>query len=161
MLVKHTIPPVYDENSQVLTLGTIPSPKSREYGFFYGHPRNRFWRLIEAVTGDIAGDTPDSRSMFLKRNKIALWDVLSQCEIEGAADSTIKNARPNNIKRITSSAPIKAVFTTGEQAYKLYNKFCRDVTGFDAIKLPSPSPANCAMSFERLLDEYRIISDYL
>lgn len=161
MLVKHTIAPVYDENSRVLILGTIPSPKSRQSGFYYGHPHNRFWPLMEAVLGKDAGKTPTERICFLIGSKIALWDVLAECEIVGAADSSIKNGVPNDINKIISQAEIKAIFTTGNEAYRLYNRLCLEITKFDAIKLPSPSPANCAMNFERLLSEYKQIAGYL
>lgn len=155
--VTHEIEPVFDSNSKILILGTIPSPKSREFGFYYGHPQNRFWKVVSSV---LSVDTPESissKANMLLNHNIALWDVLSSCDIAGAADSSIKNAELNDFSRIYSIADIQAVFATGQTAGKLYKK----LTGKDSIVLPSTSPANCAMSLEKLIKAYSVILDYL
>lgn len=159
--IVHTIEPVFDENSRVLILGTFPSPKSRKEMFFYGNPRNRFWSVISAVFGEELPKTTDERRAFLKRNKIALWDTVYECDIHGAADSSIKNVIPTELKKITSIANIRAVFTTGGTANKYYVKYHENDIGIKAICLPSTSPANAKWSESALIDEYKIIKQFI
>ena len=155
--IYHTIPPVFDANSRILILGTMPSPRSRAEGFFYGHPQNRFWRVLSAVLEEpLPVSVAEKKAMLLRRG-IALWDVLASCEITGASDSSIRNPVLNDFAPIFSNADIKAVFTTGKTAAKLYQR----LSGETCIPLPSPSPANCAISFEALTEAYRVILPYL
>ena len=156
------IPPVFDEHSSVLILGTMPSPKSREAGFYYAHPQNRFWRVLAAVLGEPFPPTAEERRSLALRRGVALWDVLEQCDIEGAADSAIKNPVPNDLDFVISQTKIKTVFTTGKKAYSLYNRFCRKSTGLDALSLPSTSPANCRhYTYEDILREYSVLLAYI
>lgn len=157
----HAFDPVFDCKSRVLVLGTMPSPKSRELGFYYSHPRNRFWPVLAKIFGENIPQTPEEKADFCLRHKIALWDVLRECDIEGASDSSIKNAVPNDISVILNSADIKAVFTTGTTAAKLYKKFIEPETKFPAIALPSTSPANAKVKFEELAEKYKMILEYL
>ena len=160
--VIHPIPPLYNKHSRVFLLGSMPSGASRAAGFFYAHPRNRFWRVIPAVFSEtLPDDTTDSRKQFALAHQIALWDVLHSCEIDGAADSSIRNPIPNDLNIILENADIQAIFTTGRKAYELYQRLCLPVTGRPAICLPSTSPANCAISFDRLVSAYRQIVSYL
>lgn len=157
MMLYHSIPPVFDGNSRVLMLGSFPSPKSREAGFFYGHPQNRFWKVLSAVLERAEPVTvAEKRDMLLSRG-IALWDVLSSCEIVGASDATIRSASVNDFSKIYDVADIRAVFATGQTAAKLYRK----LTGKPITALPSTSPANCARSLDDLIEEYRVILKYL
>lgn len=152
--IVHEIEPVFDERSRVLLLGTMPSPKSREAGFFYGHPHNRFWRVLAALFDEPAPRTvADKRDMLLRR-RIALWDVLESCDIEGASDASIRNARPNDLARILDAAPIAAVFATGTKAGELYRKLCEPALGMPCITLPSTSPANAKMRLDDLVRAY-------
>lgn len=157
----HSIPPVYDENSRVLILGTMPSPKSRRVNFFYGNPQNRFWRVLAAVRGEELPCSSEEKTSFLLNNRIALWDTLSSCDIAGAADSSIKNAVPNDLSLILDKADIKMIFTTGKTAYRYYCRYQLEKTGIEAVCLPSPSPANAKMSLEKLIEEYSVINRYL
>lgn len=157
----HTIAPIYNENSRILILGTMPSPKSREVNFYYGHPQNRFWRVITAVRGEEVPQTVEQKTQFLLRNGIALWDTLSSCDITGAADSSIKNAQPNDLSGILGTADIHMIFTTGKTAYKYYCAYQRDKTGIDAVCLPSTSPANARIKLDELIEEYKIINRYI
>lgn len=159
--IEHGIPPVFNAESRVLILGTMPSPKSRENGFYYMHPQNRFWRVISAVLGEPLPKTNEERASLLLKNKIALWDTLAQCDIIGASDSSVKNAIPNDLSTITDAADIKAIFTTGKTAYKYYCRFQQESTGIEAICLPSTSPANARFGLDALIDEYKIIKNYL
>lgn len=159
--IKHGIPPVFNAESRVLILGTMPSPKSRENGFYYMHPQNRFWRVISTVLGEPLPTTNGERASLLLKNKIALWDTLAQCDIIGASDSSVKNAIPNDLSTITDAADIKAIFTTGKTAYKYYCRFQQEKTGIEAICLPSTSPANARFGLDALIDEYKIIKNYL
>ena len=129
--ITHAFDPVFDSESRILILGTMPSPKSRELGFYYSHPRNRFWPVLAKIFGENVPETPEERKNFALRHKIALWDVLKECDIEGASDSSIKNAVPNDISVILNSTEIKAVFTTGATAAKLYKKFIEPETKID------------------------------
>ena len=151
----HPIEPVYDNNSKILILGSFPSVKSREQGFFYGHPQNRFWKVIAGVFECNTPITIDEKKHFLIENNIAVWDVIHSCEIEGSADSSIKNAVPNNISEIINKSSIKAIFTNGKTADKLYKKYIQKETGISAICLPSTSPANAAWRLERLVDKWK------
>ncbi len=159
--IEHTLLPVYDENSKILVLGTMPSPKSREFGFYYSHPQNRFWRVVSDLYGQALPVTNAEKTEFLLRNRIALWDVLKSCEIEGADDSSIRNPVPNNIAGLISQTGIQTVFTTGAKASALYRRFCRKDTHIEAIALPSTSPANCRhYDYERLKEAYSILLNY-
>ena len=159
--INHVFDPVFDSESRILVLGTMPSPKSRELGFYYSHPRNRFWPVLAEIFGEEIPKTPEEKTDFCLRHKIALWDVLKECDIEGASDSSIKNAVPNDISIILNSADIKAVFATGTTAAKLHKKFIEPETNIPAIALPSTSPANAKVKFEELCEEYKIILEYL
>lgn len=154
--VTHNFPPVYDKNSTVLILGTMPSPKSRAAGFYYMHPQNRFWRTLSAILGEPFFQSIEERRQMCLRRGIALWDVLAECEISGASDSSIKNAVPNDIRGLFAECPINAVFTTGKKAHELYGKFFPDL--MNDVCLPSPSPANRAVSDSELIKAYRIIN---
>ena len=158
MLLTHPIPPVWAADSRILILGSFPSVKSREAGFFYGHPQNRFWRVTAAVFGEACPETIPERRAFLLRRRIALWDVIASCEIVGSSDSKIRNARVNDLREILSGAPIERIFVNGRTAERLYRKYDEPVTGRPAICLPSTSPANAAWSLERLTDAWRIIA---
>ena len=160
-LVTHEFDSFFDKDSRVLILGTMPSPKSRENGFYYMHPQNRFWRVISAVLGEPLPKTNEERASLLLKNGIALWDTLAQCDIIGASDCSVKNAVPNDISVITDTADIKAIFTTGKAAYKYYCRFQQESTGIEAICLPSTSPANARFGLEALIDEYKIIKSCL
>lgn len=153
----HNIDPVFDSRSETLILGSFPSVKSREQRFFYGHPQNRFWRVLAAVFGERVPDTIPEKKDFLLRNGIAVWDVIKSCDIIGSGDSTIKNAVPNDISIILSNAPIRSIFCNGGASYRLYKKFLEKETGIEAQKLPSTSPANAGYSLERLISEWQVI----
>ena len=141
--VIHPWKPIIDDKSKVLILGSIPSPKSRENGFYYGHPQNIFWSTIEQVVGDnIPENNPKAKTEFLLKNHIAIWDVLYSCEISGASDQSIINPVPNKFKPLLEKSNITAIFTTGKKATELFNKLCSFEAGMQAIYLPSTSPAN-------------------
>lgn len=160
-MIKHPIPPVWDKNSKILILGSFPSVKSREYGFFYGHPQNRFWRVLSEITGDHISADISNKKDFLLSHGIALWDVIAECDINGSADSTIRNAVPNDITPILDGADIGAIFVNGRTSAGLYLKYTEPVTGRSAIYLPSTSPANAAWSLQRLCSEWKAILPYL
>ena len=158
----HTIPPTFDCCSRVLVLGSFPSPKSREYGFNYGHPQNRFWRVLASLADEDVPMTVDERKDFCLRHGIALWDVVGECDIVGASDTSIRNARPNDLSLITRSAPIEAVFCTGSKAHELYRRLgCEQMCGMAAVRLPSTSPANAACGMDRLVEAYRQVFEHL
>ena len=127
--IEHGIAPVFDGRSEVLVLGTMPSPASREAAFFYGHPQNRFWRVLAALFDEPVPVTNGERTDLLLRHHIALWDVLASCDIRGASDASIANARPNDLGRILSAAPIRRVFCTGATSARLYGKLCEPEIG--------------------------------
>ena len=155
--VTHEFPALFDANSEVLLLGSIPSPKSREVGFYYGHPQNRFWKVLATVLGETIPETIPQKKAMLKRHHIALWDVLDSCSIIGASDTSIEDVVPNDIATLLAKTKIKHIFCTGATAHKLYEKYCEKATGIKAVKLPSTSPANCAVKFEKLVEAYREI----
>ena len=152
--ITHTLNPIYNSNSKVLILGTMPSPKSRNMGFYYAHPQNRFWKTIAEVFKTETPTTIEEKTALLYTNGIAIWDVLASCNISGADDNSIKNPEPNNFTEIFATASIKAVFTTGKKATELFKKHCEAKYGFAPIYLPSTSPANCKMSQQELTSAY-------
>ena len=156
-MIKHPIPPLYDENSRILILGSFPSVKSRETAFFYGHPQNRFWRVLAAVFDCDVPKTVEQKKKLVLDNGLALWDVIGECDVQGSADSTIKNAVPNDLSVILDNADIKMIFANGRTAAKYYNKYTKPITGIDIECLPSTSPANAAWSFERLAESWNKI----
>ncbi len=158
-LIIHPIKPVYDTSSAILILGSFPSVKSREDMFFYAHPQNRFWKVIATVFGCDVPDTLEEKKELLLSEHVALWDVIGSCDIEGSADSTIKNVFVNDISIILKNADIKQIYVNGKTAEKYYNKYLRDLTGRDAICLPSTSPANAAYSMEKLVMHWSIIRE--
>lgn len=151
----HNIPPVYDKYSSVLILGSFPSVKSREGRFFYNHPQNRFWKVISAVCGEECPITIEEKKRLLLKNNIALWDVVQSCTIVGSSDSSIKDVVPNPLDRIVGQSKVTRIFTNGGTAYSLYCRYCENMTGIKAVKLPSTSPANAAFSLERLIDIWK------
>ena len=159
--IQHEIEPVYDGNSQILILGSFPSVKSREGQFFYGHPQNRFWRVLAALLSESVPQTVDEKKRLLLAHRIAVWDVIDSCEIIGSSDSSIRNVIPADLTRITKSAPIRRVFTNGGTADKLYRTYCLPQTQMPAVRLPSTSPANAAWSLDRLIPEWKQILDFL
>lgn len=157
----HPIPPLYDEQSRILILGSFPSVKSREAQFFYGHPQNRFWKVVSAVLDwPLPQTIPEKRAM-LHANHIALWDVIASCDIEGSSDSSIKNAVPNDLTPILQTADIRQIYCNGATSHRLYQKYIAPVTGRDAVKLPSTSPANAAWQLERLRAEWKQIVEVM
>lgn len=158
-MITHPIAPVYNENSRVLILGSFPSVKSREAMFFYGHPQNRFWRVLAAVFEQPTPQTIAAKRHFLLTCGIAVWDVIAQCEITGSSDSSIKNVAANDLRPILAAAPIEHIFVNGRTAQRYYDRYIRDTIGRPAICLPSTSPANAAWSLERLIEAWRIIRD--
>lgn len=161
MKVYHTLEPIYNSESKVLILGTMPSIKSREIGFYYMHPNNRFWGTLEKVYDEKIGNSIEDKKYFILKHKIALFDVLKSCDIDSSSDSSIKKPIPNNINKILKETNIKVIFTTGKKAYELYNKYLLPKTKIEAICLPSTSPANCKKGIEEILyKEYNKIKEY-
>jgi len=159
--VIHPLQPIFNADSKVLILGTMPSPVSRQQSFYYAHPQNRFWRVMFEILERPYSTEREDRIKLCLDSGIALWDVLQSCSIEGASDSSIKNAVPNDLSVILRTADIKAVFTTGQTAGRLYQKLCFPQTGITAHILPSPSGANCAVKTETLISRYSEILRYL
>ncbi len=160
--IAHPLDPVFDARSRVLVLGTMPSPRSREEGFYYGHPRNRFWKVLGALFGEPEPLGIEMRRAFLLAHRIALWDVLASCTIEGASDASIADPVPNDLRRVGSTAPIEAVFTTGTKASELYRRLCAGMLpSARHVPLPSTSPANARMRLDDLVQAYRPIRDEL
>ena len=160
--VIHPLAPVFDERSRVLILGTMPSPKSRETGFYYGHPQNRFWRVMAELLDEPFPASREERLALALRRHFALWDVLASCVIRGADDGSIREPEANDLSAVLSAAPIEAIFTTGTKAAALYRKLCLPKTGVEAIALPTTSAANCRFySYEQLVKAYAAVKEYL
>ena len=153
--VFHPIEPLYDKNSKILILGSFPSQKSREQGFFYGHPQNRFWKVLAAVYNEKLPESTDEKKVFLLKNHIAVWDVIKSCDIEGSSDSSIKNVVPNNLSELLNQAQIKNIYVNGKKAEQLYKKYIEKTINKKAICLPSTSPANAAWTLEKLIDAWK------
>lgn len=150
--ISHMFLPVYDENSEVLILGSFPSVKSREQGFYYGHPQNRFWKVLATVYECEVPQTVAEKKSMLLSNHIAIWDVIDSCDIIGSSDSSIKNVVPADIVGILSKTKITRIFANGKTAGNLYKKLSEETTGLPSVILPSTSPANAACSLEKLVE---------
>lgn len=159
--IVHTFEPVFNKQSRVLVLGSLPSVKSREQGFYYGHAQNRFWKVIAALMQKPLPETTGQKKQLLLESRIAVWDVVQECDIIGSSDASIRNVTPTDLKRILDSCDIRAVFANGAAAARLYEKFQKPLTKRDVITLPSTSPANAAWSLERLLDRWSALLEYL
>lgn len=156
-MVLHNIPPLYGEKSETLILGSFPSVKSREAEFFYGHPQNRFWRVLAGVFSAPVPETVEQKKKLVLENRIALWDVIAECEITGSADTSIKNVKPNDIAGIIEKTAISRIFVNGKTAEKYYIRYIEKTVGQKAVCLPSTSPANAAWSLERLINAWQVI----
>lgn len=164
MRIIHPIPPFYHEDSRVLILGSFPSVKSRESGFFYGHPQNRFWRLMTLLLEGAEAAVPqtvEDKADFLLRHKIACWDSIHACEITGSSDASIKDVEPNDFTEILQTADIRHIYTNGKKSHEIYRRYCLSQTGREDICLPSTSPANAAWTLEKLADAWRCVAEDL
>lgn len=151
----HPIPPLYSKNSEILILGSFPSVKSRENEFFYAHPQNRFWKVLSAVFNSPLPKNTDEKKELVLKNKLALFDVIKQCDIKGSGDSTIKNVIPNDLSPILDDSDIKRIILNGKTAEKYYKKYLSPIINIDYVTLPSTSPANAAYSLDRLIEEWK------
>ena len=157
--ITHPFPALYDQHSRILILGSFPSVKSQEQQFFYGHPQNRFWKVIAAVLGcDTPQSIPEKKAMLLAQG-VALWDSIARCSIEGSADASIADVVPNDLTQIFASAPIRQVFCNGKKSFEMYEKYILPVTGITATCLPSTSPANAQWSLERLTCAWAVLRE--
>ena len=154
--ITHPFPPLYDKDSRILILGSFPSVKSREQMFFYGHPQNRFWKVLSAVLKEEVPQTIEEKAAMLHKHHIALWDVIFSCDIKGSSDSSIRNARPTDLSAILTGSKIERVFCNGSTSAKLYARYQEKTLGIPAVCLPSTSPANAAWSLERLTEVWSV-----
>lgn len=167
--ITHPFPSFHDEKSTILILGSFPSVKSREQMFFYGHPQNRFWKVLAGVfdenfyaeenrlfaQSDIyVPQTIPEKKVFLAEHHLALWDVIAACDISGSADASIRNVVPNDLSEIIDNSPIEKIIVNGRTAEKYYKKYTEKIIGYRAICLPSTSPANAAWSVDKLIEEW-------
>ena len=153
----HPFPPLFNEESKILILGSFPSVKSRKNQFYYGHPQNRFWKVIAAIFGTDIPTSIDEKKALILSNHLALWDVIAECEIVGSSDSSIRNVRANDLTVILEHSKVEQIFTNGKTAEKHYIKYIEPQTNIKATVLPSTSPANAAWSLERLIEEWRSV----
>ncbi|MBQ7541298.1 MAG: DNA-deoxyinosine glycosylase [Clostridia bacterium] len=155
--VAHPFAPVFDRSSRVLVLGSLPSVRSRENKFYYGHPQNRFWRVLAAVFSQSVPQTVEEKTALLLLHGVALWDVVARCDIAGSSDSSIRNAEPTDLRGILESSPIERIFANGGTAAKLYDRLQKPLTGIPIETLPSTSPANAAWTLPRLCEAWSVI----
>lgn len=156
-MILHNIPPLYNNKSETLILGSFPSVKSREAEFFYGHPQNRFWRVLAGVFSCAVPETVEQKKRLVLENRLALWDVIAECEINGSADTSIKNVKPNDISEIIKNSAVSRIFVNGRTAEKYYIRYIEKSVGFKAVCLPSTSPANAAWPLDKLITAWSII----
>lgn len=157
--ISHTFAPIYNEKSRILILGSFPSVKSRENQFYYGHPQNRFWKVVAGVLGVKVPETIEEKKNMLLDHGIAVWDVIESCTIHGSSDSSIKDVVVNDFSEILEHSAVERIYVNGGKAYELYEKYARKKTGIPAIKLPSTSPANAAWKVERLMEAWKCIKE--
>lgn len=156
-MIKQSFEPIFDMNSKILILGSLPSVKSREEGFYYGHPRNRFWLVLSSIYNLEVPKTIDEKIKILINNNIALWDVIESCDIIGSSDSSIKNVVPADLSKILSNSNIQNIYANGKTARMLYKKYCEENTDKEIIELPSTSPANARYTLDKLVETWKAI----
>ena len=154
MRIDHPIPPLYGPDSEKLILGSFPSVKSREARFFYGHPQNRFWKILAALCGEDVPKSIEEKTRLVLDHGFALWDVIASCEIVGSSDSSITNAVANDLRPILDGSRVTQIFCNGTTSYRLYGRYIQPMTGIEAVYLPSSSPANAAWSLDRLIETW-------
>lgn len=157
--LEHTFDPIYDKDSKILILGSFPSVKSRENNFYYGHPQNRYWKVLANILEVEVPETPEEKTEMLLKNNIAIWDVIHSCSIIGSSDTSIKDVVVNDFSEILANSQVKTIYVNGGKAYELYHKYAEKNTGIKAIKLPSTSPANAAWNLERLCGVWNQIKE--
>ena len=155
--IVHSVEPVYDKASEILILGTLPSVKSRENNFYYGHKQNRFWKVLATLLKEPVPETIEEKKAMLLAHRIALWDVIQSCDIKGSSDSSIKNVQPTDIGMILEKTNVTQIYANGNKAGQLYKRYQFPVTGIEATVLPSTSPANAAWSLARLCEAWKTI----
>lgn len=155
--ISHTFEPIYNKDSKILILGSFPSVKSRENNFYYGHPQNRFWKVIAKITNSQEPITIEEKKKMLLDNHIAIWDVIASCSIQGSSDSSIKDVVVNDFRDILQNSSVHTIYVNGNKAYELYHRYAEEQTGMKAVKLPSTSPANAAWSVDRLCEAWKQI----
>ncbi len=155
--IKHTFEPIFNKDSKILILGSLPSVKSREEGFYYGHPQNRFWSVLSSIYNLEIPKTIDEKIKMLINNNIAIWDVIESCDIIGSSDSSIKNVIPADLSKILNNSNIQNIYANGKTASKLYKKYSEKNTGIKIIELPSTSPANATYTLDRLIEVWKVI----
>lgn len=158
--ITHPLRPLFQADSKILILGSFPSVKTREYGFFYGHPQNRFWPLLERIFAVKLSTEIEERRTFLLQHNLAVYDVIYRCDIIGSGDASIQNVIPSDLSPVFKNADIKQVFCNGGTAYRYYQKYQERRTGFKAIQLPSTSPANARYSIEDLYRQWKTIREF-
>ena len=157
--IVHPIPPLYSDNSAKLILGSFPSIKSREAMFFYGHPQNRFWKLLAMLFDEELPATVEEKKKLILSHDLALWDSIRSCTITGSSDSSVKDVVPNDLSVILNNSLVTRIFCNGALSHKMYMKYIYPQTQIEAVKLPSTSPANAAYSIERLYEQWQILLD--
>lgn len=155
--IKHTFDPIFNEDSKILILGSLPSVKSREEGFYYGHPQNRFWSVLSSIYNTELPRTIDDKINLLLKNNIAVWDVIDSCDIIGSSDSSIKNVTPADLGEILNNCHIQNIYANGKMACRLYKKYSEKNTGIKIIELPSTSPANAKYTLDKLIEAWKDI----
>ena len=146
---------MYDKDSRVLILGSFPSVKAREEGFYYPSGQNRFWKLLAYLLEEPVPGTEDEKRRMLLARHIALWDVAAECDIKGSGEQSIRNVIPNDLNRILRTADIKTIITNGGTAHRLYRRYAYEHTGREAVKCPSTSASNVLFTLERLAEQWR------
>ena len=157
--IDHPFGPLFSENSRVLILGSFPSVKSREQQFFYGHPRNRFWKVLSALFQQEVPATVEQKKALVLENGLALWDSIASCVITGSSDASIRDVRANDLGVILDHCPIRKIYCNGKTSWNMYEKYIRPATGREAVCLPSTSPANAAWTLPRLTEAWSVILD--
>lgn len=155
--IVHPFGPLYDSRSKILILGSLPSVKSREQNFFYGHPKNRYWRLMAKLLEEAVPETIEDKKALVLNHRIAMWDTIYSCDIIGSSDSSIKNVVPTDLSKIIRDSEIMHVFCNGKTSGAYYQKYQEPLLGISAVVLPSTSPANASWSFERLFEAWSVV----
>jgi hypoxanthine-DNA glycosylase len=153
--------PVASENAKTLILGSMPGERSLAAAEYYAHPRNAFWKIMQAVAGIDPAASYEQRLRALKDRGIALWDVLHSCHREGSLDTAIESGsvKVNDFEAFFRDHPrIRVVLFNGGTSERYYTRYVlprikdREITH---LLMPSTSPAHAAVSLEQKIKLWR------
>ncbi|MEC1177935.1 DNA-deoxyinosine glycosylase [Metasolibacillus meyeri] len=163
---QNSLPPIIDENTQVLILGSMPSVQSLEKQQYYGNTRNHFWPIIAAITEESIQENYRQRIEVLKKKGIGLWDSIQSCERQGSLDANIRNEVANDFSWLFQQYPqVKAVLFNGAKSFEVFKKHIGldilDGRYYEKMPSTSPIPGKNIKTFEQKIQAWSTLKQYI